>query len=375
MIQRVVIAESERGFVFVDGVFRRLLTPGAHWLVHPFGKVAVRRVPVNAPVLDFAEAELVAASPRLAGVVLPVRIKDTERGLLFKDGNFLRFLGPGFHAVLLALRGFTVEVVDITTLEVTHPLRDVFLRTPGSAPFLRVIDVPEGHRGVLFVDHVRDRVLTPGRYAFWNGWKEIHAHIVELREQTLEVQGQELMTQDKVSLRVNMTVRFQVTDPVKALAGQASWRDAFYRDLQLALRDEIGARTLDDLLARKEQIGTAVVERVRPLAATMGLELLGTGLRDLILPGEMRTIFNQVIEAEKRAQAGLIARREETAATRNLLNTAKLMEGNPVLLRLKELEAAEKIAEKVGTLQVVGGLDGLMKQLSGFVHLETKREP
>lgn len=370
MFQRVVISDSERGLVFVDGVFRRLLKPGAHRLFHPFKTVSVRRISVLEPKLEFPDAELVATNPLLAGEVLAVRVKDTERGLVFRDGNFVRFLGPGFHAFLEGVAAITVELVDITSLEVTHRLRDVLIRHTASAPFMRLVDVPEGHRGMLFVDHVRERVLMPGRYVFWNGYKDIAAQIVELREQTLEVQGQELMTQDKVSLRVNMTVRYQVADPVMLLAAQSNWRDAFYRDLQLSLRDEIGARSLDDLLARKEQIGQAVVDRVKPQAAPMGLELLGAGLRDLILPGEMRTIFNQVIEAEKRAQAGLIARREETAATRNLLNTAKLMEGNPVLLRLKELEAAEKIAEKVGSLSVVGGLDGLMKQLSGFVHLD-----
>jgi regulator of protease activity HflC (stomatin/prohibitin superfamily) len=370
MFERVVIADSERGLVFVDGVFRRLLKPGAHRLFHPFKTVTVRRVSVLEPKLEFPDAELIATNPLLAGEILAVRVKDTERGLVFRDGNFVRFLGPGFHAFLKGVAVITVEVVDITGLEVTHRLRDVLIRHATSAQFLRMVDVPEGNRGVLFIDHVRERVLMPGRYVFWNGYKDIAAQILELREQTLEVQGQELMTQDKVSLRVNMTVRFQVADPVKLLAAQSNWRDAFYRDLQLSLRDEIGARTLDELLARKDQLGQAVVDRVKPQAAPMGLELLGAGLRDLILPGEMRTIFNQVIEAEKRAQAGLIARREETAATRNLLNTAKLMEGNPVLLRLKELEAAEKIAEKVGSLSVVGGLDGLMKQLSGFVHLD-----
>jgi regulator of protease activity HflC (stomatin/prohibitin superfamily) len=369
MFHRFVIADSERGLVFVDGVLRRFLEPGAHRLFFPFSTVTLRKVSVLEPKLEMPDAELLATSPVLAGKVLTVRVKDTERGLVFKDGNFARFLTPGFHAFVLGGPKIGVELVDITGLKLEHPLRDVLIRQATSAQFLRMVDVPEGHRGVLFIDHVREGVLAPGRYVYWNGFKDVVAQIVELREQTLEVQGQELMTQDKVSLRVNMTVRFQVADPVLALSGQANWRDAFYRDLQLSLRDEIGARSLDELLARKDQIGTAVVERVKPLAATMGLELLGAGLRDLILPGEMRTIFNQVIEAEKRAQASLISRREETAATRNLLNTAKLMEGNPTLLRLKELEAAAQIAEKVGTLSVVGGLDGLMKQLSGFVHL------
>ena len=85
------------------------------------------------------------------------------------------------------------------------------------------------------------------------------------------------------------------------------------------------------------------------------------GVKDVILPGEMKTILNQVVEAEKRAQANLIQRREETAAMRSLLNTARLMDDNPTLLRLKELETLEKVTEKVDKLTVFGGLEGVLK--------------
>ena len=87
------------------------------------------------------------------------------------------------------------------------------------------------------------------------------------------------------------------------------------------------------------------------------------GVKDVILPGEMKTILNQVVEAEKIAQANLINRREETAATRSLLNTARLMEENPTLLRLKELETLEKVTEKIDKLTVFGGLEGVLKDM------------
>ncbi|GMU69284.1 MAG: hypothetical protein AMXMBFR37_16160 [Steroidobacteraceae bacterium] len=83
----------------------------------------------------------------------------------------------------------------------------------------------------------------------------------------------------------------------------------------------------------------------------------------MILPGEMKDILNRVVEAEKVAQANLIKRREETAATRSLLNTARLMDENPTLLRLKELETLEKVTEKVDKLTVFGGLEGVLKDV------------
>lgn len=369
MIHRVVISETERALVYVDGAFERFLRPGRHVLFHPFRTVTVRRLSVLEPRLVLPDLEVLLEHPEVARELDVVRIADHERGLVFRSGNFTSFLAPGVHAFLRAPQlKQAVEVVDASGVEVTHAKRDVLVRAAGAAAFLRVIDVADGHQGVLYVDYARVRTLAAGRHVFWIGVKEISTQVVDVREQTLEVQGQELMTQDKISLRVNLTARFKVVDLAKIL-DEANWRETLYRELQLALRDEIGARTLDALLARKEEARAAIVARVAPAAAEIGITLVDAGLRDVILPGEMRTIFNQVLEAEKRAEASLIARREETAATRNLLNTAKLLESNPILLKLKELEATEKIAEKIGSLSVVGGLDGLLKAIGQGVKL------
>jgi regulator of protease activity HflC (stomatin/prohibitin superfamily) len=102
---------------------------------------------------------------------------------------------------------------------------------------------------------------------------------------------------------------------------------------------------------------------VRDKFAEIGIEVRGIGVKDIILPGDMKEILGKVVEAEKVAQANVIRRREETNATRSLLNTAKVMEDNPVALRLKELETLEKVTEKVGNISVYGGLDGVLDQL------------
>ena len=97
--------------------------------------------------------------------------------------------------------------------------------------------------------------------------------------------------------------------------------------------------------------------------SNVGVRVGAIAIKDIILPGEMREILNQVVSAEKQAQANLIRRREETAATRSLLNTAKLMEDNPILVRLKELETLEKVVEKVDRLTVTNGFNGLLADL------------
>ena len=92
-----------------------------------------------------------------------------------------------------------------------------------------------------------------------------------------------------------------------------------------------------------------------------GVRVNAIALKDIILPGDIRDILNQVVTAEKQAQANLIRRRKEMAATRSLLNTARLIEENPLLVRLKELEALEKIADEVEKITVVGGLNTLLE--------------
>jgi regulator of protease activity HflC (stomatin/prohibitin superfamily) len=179
----------------------------------------------------------------------------------------------------------------------------------------------------------------------------------------MEVSGQEILTRDKVSLRVNLTALWQVLDAVQARSVTVNFVDTVYKELQFALRSAVGTRTLDELLADKGLLDREISEVVAVRLAGQGLAVRSVGVKDVILPGEMKTILNRVVEAEKRAQANLIQRREETAATRSLLNTARLMDENPTLLRLKELETLEKVTEKIDKLTVFGGLEGVLKDV------------
>jgi len=187
----------------------------------------------------------------------------------------------------------------------------------------------------------------------------VQIDVIDTRAQASEVSGQEILTRDKLSLRVNLSASWKVVDARVAKADVVDFKEALYRELQFALRMAIGTRTLDELLANKQQLDGVIFEQAAGRIAAFGISLISVGVKDLILPGEMKELLNQVVHAEK----AVIKRREETAATRSLLNAAKLMEESPILLRLKELEALEKVSEKIVSLTVFGGIDGLMKQL------------
>jgi regulator of protease activity HflC (stomatin/prohibitin superfamily) len=179
-----------------------------------------------------------------------------------------------------------------------------------------------------------------------------------MRETQIDITGQEIMTLDKVSLRINAIVTYAIQDARRAVSAATDMRQSLYREVQLALRAVIGGRELDSFLTSKDEVAQELEQQVREQATSLGLEVRSVGVRDVILPGDMKELLNRVTEAKKAAEANLIARREETAAMRSQANTAKLLVENPTLMRLRELEVLEKIAS-AGKLNIVVGEKGL----------------
>jgi regulator of protease activity HflC (stomatin/prohibitin superfamily) len=200
--------------------------------------------------------------------------------------------------------------------------------------------------------------LPAGRHAFWKNIAEVKVVPVDLREVILDVAGQEIMTADKVTLRLNALVTYRVTDPRLSVSVVDDARQALYRETQLVLRAQVGARELDSFLADKDGVVQELEQGLRRRVSALGLEVITAGIRDIILPGEMKDLLNKVTEAKKAAEANLIVRREETAAMRSQANTAKLLQDNPTLMRLRELEVLERVAA-TGKLNVVVGEKGL----------------
>jgi hypothetical protein len=222
--------------------------------------------------------------------------------------------------------------------------------------------------GLLVVDGKLAERLPPGRHAFWNVGRLVAVSKVDLRPQPLEVTAQEILTKDRVGVRVTLTAFYKVVDPETAALATGDLANTLYRLVQFAIREAVATRTLDEILAARDRIDAEVRAYVTDRAKALGAEVGEIGVKDVILPGDVRALLNKVVEAERTAKANLIRRQEETAATRSLLNTAKLMEDNPLLVRLKELEALERLVEKVGKIDLhagngAGGLDALLTSL------------
>ncbi|MGJ4728073.1 slipin family protein [Luteimonas sp. SDU101] len=365
--RRVVIGDAERGLVYRNRRIERVLAPGVYRLFAWRDKLEVVVHDIRDPAYagNDVDALIAALGDRLADTFVLADVGMDEVGLVSKNGRLEDVLAPGVRA--LYWRGLVRVDVDKASLsEGLRVVPDVSRRLRQLGMLARVavvLEVPAESAGLVFVDNTLVEVLGAGSYAFWNFRKNVAVETIELRVQSMEVSGQELLTRDKVSLRVNLAASVRVTDPVAARTQVAKYGDYVYRELQYGLRKAVAARTLDELLGDKATLDAEIFGYVRGRVEALGIEVLGVGVKDVILPGEMREILNGVVQAEKLAQANVIRRREEANATRSLLNTAKLIEQSPVLMRLKELEALEKVTEKIDRLTVFGGLDGVVRQL------------
>lgn len=219
----------------------------------------------------------------------------------------------------------------------------------------------------MYLDHRLERVLDSGVYYFWEGDVRVDCPIVDTRLLEINLPGQSIITADKVELRVNFFCSYKITDVVKVHTEMENFFGQLYAFLQLTLREYIGRHRLDELLENKERIAGFVLEKLREKEQQYFVEFREAGLKDIILPGDIKDIMNTVLMAEKEAQAKSIVRREEVASTRSLLNTAKLMDENKTLYRLKEMEYIEKICENIGSISLNAGNDILSNLRQLFV--------
>jgi regulator of protease activity HflC (stomatin/prohibitin superfamily) len=368
--KRIVIAQHERGLYLKDRTIRKILVPGVYRIYDLFGRIKIEVYALTVPEFEHAYTD-VLLKERAALCeqhFQVVELGEYQVGLVYKNGKFSGIQRPASRK--LYWKGpieVKVEVLDVQE-DYALPRKLVGLIAHARANSLpaEVItsvyfaEVADNHTGMLIVDGELAKTLTPGLYAYWKFNRKVTVEQVDLRLQAMEVQGQEILIKDKVTLRVNLSAHYKVVDVVQVRSALTHFSDHLYRELQFALRQAVSGRTLDTLLGNKGELDQEIHNTVHQKVLEHGINVHSVGVKDIILPGDMKEILNRVVETEKAAQANVIKRREETAAARSLLNTARLMDENPTLMRLKELEVLEKVTEKVDKLTVFGGLDGVL---------------
>jgi regulator of protease activity HflC (stomatin/prohibitin superfamily) len=359
---KVIIRNDERGVLFRNGNYSKYLKPGKY-VFNPFIKYSVVVSDVN-KTFDTAgkNINMFLEDKELFNELTVLDVQDYEIAIHYEDDKLVDVLKSGKYAFWNVMKKHSFKVVDIRNPEVGL---DIDVSTYSSyklANFIDYYEVANHENGILYYNNIIQKILEPGRYFFWKSPVLVTVKNVDLRQQQLDMTGQEIMTEDKITLRLNFVCHYRITELLKVIEIK-SFEEHLYIVLQLILREYVGGLKLDDLLLKKQEIGSYVLEKLKEKNGSYGAEFLFAGLKDIILPGDIKDILNTVLIAEKRAQANVITRREEIASTRSLLNTAKLMEENKTLYRLKELEFLEKICEKIGNVSLTGG-GSLLEQLN-----------
>ena len=361
---KIIINENQKGLLFDNGVLKMILNPGKYRPL--FGK-SIEILPLDSEIepKGCPIQKILDYCPGAKALISEVTVNNGEICLHYVNGVFDGCLTAGRHAFWSEYGSHEFQVIPTDEPKVKE-VPAVILQQLDSG-IVQELNVPEGFGMIVFYDGKATEYLGAGRYFYWNGAVRIASRLFDLRIQTLEVRGQEILTKDKVGLRVNFAMEWRITDYAKLAESYVDIASALYTAAQLALRDHLGAKTMDELLAERDKLGKDVLEELQERTGDSFVEIISAGIKDVILPGEITAIMNSVLAAEKRAQANVITRREEVASTRSLLNTAKLMDENETLRRLKELEYIERICQNVGEI-TVDARSGLIEQLSNILN-------
>jgi hypothetical protein len=216
ILRLVKVAALERGLLFRNGALAHLLAPGWHLLFEPLRSARFVRISVREAWLRHRDLEVIARSPALAGEALVLDLKDHERALVWIDGRLAAVCAPGVHVLWTAFHEIRAERIDARAVRFEHADLPLVVASEGGRELLEQVTVPAGWAGLVFHDGRHIATLQPGSHAFWRRLGQVKFHLVDLREQSVDVPAQEIMTADRVTLRLNAVVTFRVADPVKA---------------------------------------------------------------------------------------------------------------------------------------------------------------
>lgn len=193
----------------------------------------------------------------------------------------------------------------------------------------REVIIKDSHRGLYYEDGVLLKILEAGRHVLAEQEKlsfrervrrfltrhtaprkpEIEVQLVDVRERDLTIKGQEILTADKVALRVSVIVQFRITDPRAAIHAVENYEERLYSDVQLAARRSLATMTLEELLTNRNKLSEDILNDVKEAAAGYGASILRADIKDLVFPGNLQEIMNRVLAAERNSEVHLIEAR------------------------------------------------------------------
>jgi regulator of protease activity HflC (stomatin/prohibitin superfamily) len=190
--------------------------------------------------------------------------------------------------------------------------------------------IKDTHRGLYYEDGVLTQVLGAGRYEMpeperYAGLRrllglerrpKVEVMLVDMRARDLTIKGQEILTADKVAIRVSILVQFAVVDPQAAVHAVANFEDRLYSDVQLAARRSLAATTLEDILTNRTRLSDDILREVKESATSYGVAIARADVKDLAFPGNLQEVMNRVLAAERMSQAQLVEARTKAEVQR-----------------------------------------------------------
>ena len=362
---KYVIKDNEAAFVSKNGCFEKMLTAGTYHFSRLLGyEVEIEEM---AGEMDYLETpyQVLARDDTFSASTIHREIPDGSVGFIYVNGKLTSFANRKEYTFWNVYDKYEIKVVSMEEVVMgTGITKQMLSLIPGK--YYTEVLVGEGETGLVYFDNILQKPLPKGVYRFWNYRFSITSLVIDMRQKELDISGQEILTKDKIGIRMNVACLYKIRDAVDFVTTVSDLKGQLYVAVQLAIREIVGNYKLDEILEGKERISAELYGALKDLEGMFCVNFLTAGIKDIILPGEIREIMNSVLVAEKTAQANVISRREEVASTRSLLNTAKLMDENKTLYKLKELEYLERICEKVGEISVNGNA-GIVEQLGRMI--------
>ncbi|MCM1064570.1 MAG: slipin family protein [Eubacterium sp.] len=358
---KYIIKDNQAGFVLKNGVFQKMITAGTYHFSKMAGYTVVTEEMLGE--LDYLDVpyQVLSKDPLFVKSTVHMEIPDGSVGFLYMNGKLTTFASRKEYVFWNVFDRYEIKIVSMAdTVIGAEVTKQMLALVPGH--LYTEVKVGEGETGLVYYDNVMQAQLSKGVYRFWNYHHAVTFYVLDMKQKEMDILGQEILTKDKIGIRMNVACMYKIRDAVEFISTISDLKAQLYPAVQLAIREIVGNYKLDEILEAKEQISKEIFEALKKREEMFCVNFLTAGIRDIILPGEIREIMNSVLVAEKAAQANVISRREEVASTRSLLNTAKLMDENQTLYRLKELEYLERICQKVGEISV-NGSEGMLEQL------------
>ena len=219
--------------------------------------------------------------------------------------------------------------------------------------------IKDTHRGLYYEDGKLTKILEAGRYKIPSRWRwfgnelpTVECMLVDIRERELTIKGQEILTADKVAIRVSILVQFRVTDPQAAIHTVDQFEDRLYSDVQLAARRSLASMNLEEILTNRNRLSEDILSDVTESANGYGVAIRRADVKDLIFPGNLQEIMNRVLAAERQSEAQLVEARtqaevDQIESESRAEITRRDAEANAEALRLREQAEAESLRAKV----------------------------